>query len=199
MGERFRQFRWAGSSVPMRQRGGRNQRQLRASQCSSVSAAPAVARLHSGHAGSAKRGGIRQCGDSLVVNKIIEKEHTVLSHDTFLLASGSEMSATHIDLYQGEATKEVIFRAMEATPKWGRTAEVTPNCFIAREPNGQQLAYVYYESEPGRRSASFSPKTRRGGLQLCEAARPVAGHQKSTAAHDCRTTLRNDGDHPLVF
>jgi hypothetical protein len=37
-------------------------------------------------------------------------------------------------------------------PPW--TAEVTPNCFIARDADGQQLAYVYYESEPGRRSAA---------------------------------------------
>jgi hypothetical protein len=29
-----------------------------------------------------------------------------------------------------------------------------PNCFIVRDANGQQLAYVYYESEPGRRSAA---------------------------------------------
>ena len=33
-------------------------------------------------------------------------------------------------------------------------AEVTPNCFIVRDANGQQLAYVYYEREPGRRSAA---------------------------------------------
>jgi len=33
-------------------------------------------------------------------------------------------------------------------PPW--SAEVTPNCFIVRDANGQQLAYVYYESEPGR-------------------------------------------------
>ena len=38
-------------------------------------------------------------------------------------------------------------------PPW--TAEVTPpNCFIVRDANGQKLAYVYYESEPGRRSAA---------------------------------------------
>jgi len=37
-------------------------------------------------------------------------------------------------------------------PPW--TAEVTPNCFIVRDANGQQLAYVYYESERGRRSAA---------------------------------------------
>jgi hypothetical protein len=34
------------------------------------------------------------------------------------------------------------------------TAELTPNCFIVRDADGQQLAYVYYESEPERRSAA---------------------------------------------
>ena len=38
-------------------------------------------------------------------------------------------------------------------PPW--TAEVTPNCFIVRDANGQALSYVYYESEPGRRSAAL--------------------------------------------
>jgi hypothetical protein len=37
-------------------------------------------------------------------------------------------------------------------PPW--TAELQPNCFIVRDADGQQLAYVYYESEPGRRSAA---------------------------------------------
>ena len=35
-----------------------------------------------------------------------------------------------------------------------RTAELTPNYFIVRDANGQALSYVYYESEPGRRSAA---------------------------------------------
>jgi hypothetical protein len=29
-----------------------------------------------------------------------------------------------------------------------------PNCFIVRDANGQALSYIYYESEPGRRSAA---------------------------------------------
>jgi hypothetical protein len=37
-------------------------------------------------------------------------------------------------------------------PPW--TAEVTPNCFMVRDANGQALSYVCYESEPGRRSAA---------------------------------------------
>jgi len=34
------------------------------------------------------------------------------------------------------------------------SAEVAPNCFIVRDANGQALSYVYYENEPGRRSAA---------------------------------------------
>jgi endo-1,4-beta-D-glucanase Y len=34
------------------------------------------------------------------------------------------------------------------------TAEVTPNCFVVRDANGQAPSYIYYESEPGRRSAA---------------------------------------------
>jgi len=40
-------------------------------------------------------------------------------------------------------------------PPW--SVEVTPNCFVVRDANGQQIADVYYEcgaGEPGRRSAA---------------------------------------------
>ena len=36
-------------------------------------------------------------------------------------------------------------------PPW--SAELQPNYYVVRDANGQQLAYVYYENEPGRRSA----------------------------------------------
>ena len=37
-------------------------------------------------------------------------------------------------------------------PPW--TAEVQPNHYVVRDANRQQIAYVYYESELGRRSAA---------------------------------------------
>jgi hypothetical protein len=37
-------------------------------------------------------------------------------------------------------------------PPW--SAEVNPNCFIVRDANKQQLAYVHNENEPGPRSAA---------------------------------------------
>ena len=37
-------------------------------------------------------------------------------------------------------------------PPW--SAELQPNYYVVRDANRQQLAYVYYENEPGRRSAA---------------------------------------------
>jgi hypothetical protein len=37
-------------------------------------------------------------------------------------------------------------------PPW--SAEEQEACFVVRDHNGQQLAYVYFENEPGRRSAA---------------------------------------------
>ncbi len=37
-------------------------------------------------------------------------------------------------------------------PSW--SVEEQDACFVVRDHNGQQLAYVYFEDEPGRRSAA---------------------------------------------
>jgi len=37
-------------------------------------------------------------------------------------------------------------------PPW--SAEVQPNHYVVRDSNRLQLAYVYYENEPGRRSTA---------------------------------------------
>ena len=38
-------------------------------------------------------------------------------------------------------------------PPW-TVEEYNDACFIVRDGNGQQLAYVYFEDEPGRRSVA---------------------------------------------
>ena len=38
-------------------------------------------------------------------------------------------------------------------PPWS-IEELNNACFVVRDANGQQLAYVYFEDEPGRRSAA---------------------------------------------
>src|SRR5215469_18892017 len=37
-------------------------------------------------------------------------------------------------------------------PRW--SAELQPNYYVVRDANQRQLAYVYFENEPGRRSAA---------------------------------------------
>ena len=37
-------------------------------------------------------------------------------------------------------------------PPW--SVEEQAACFVVRDQNGQQLAYVYFENEPGRKSAA---------------------------------------------
>jgi hypothetical protein len=61
-------------------------------------------------------------------------------------------------------------------PPW--SAEVTPNCFIVRDANGQALSYVYYESETGRRSAAEllnKDEARRIAASVCIAMPPRLG------------------------
>jgi hypothetical protein len=51
-------------------------------------------------------------------------------------------------------------------PPW--TVEEQEACFVVRDHNGQQLAYVYFEDEPGRRSAAK--------LLRCDEAQRIAAN-----------------------
>jgi hypothetical protein len=43
-------------------------------------------------------------------------------------------------------------------PPWS-ASKLERQCIIVPDANGQALAYIYFEDEPGRRAAAFSPKT----------------------------------------
>jgi hypothetical protein len=45
-----------------------------------------------------------------------------------------------------------LMPARRFPPPW--TVEELEVCFVVRDHGGQQLAYVYFEEEPGRRSAA---------------------------------------------
>jgi hypothetical protein len=75
------------------------------------------------------------------------------------LPQSAIFSFWHLSISQGVPPQCYLshLRAVAVTerrfpPPW--TAELTPNCFIVRDADGQQLAFVYYESEPGRQSAA---------------------------------------------
>ena len=66
-------------------------------------------------------------------------------------------------------------------PPW--TVEEQPACFIVRDHNGQALAYVYFEDEPGRVSAAkllSKDEARRVAGQRGEVAVSALGHLQNS-------------------
>ena len=66
-------------------------------------------------------------------------------------------------------------------PPWD-IEEANASCFIVKDNNGQALAYVYFESDPGRRTAS-NLLTRDEARRIAAIHRQTAGAGAATAAH----------------
>src|SRR5262249_23572261 len=58
----------------------------------------------------------------------------------------------------GQTSRCETVTARRFPPPW--SVEETAACFIVRDHNGQQLAYIYFEDKPSRRSAPFKLLTR---------------------------------------
>jgi hypothetical protein len=73
-------------------------------------------------------------------------------------------------------------------PPWD-IEEFDRSCFIVRDNSGKALAYVYFEQEPGRRTASnllTRDEARRIARQYCEAAWAV-GTPAAISPKRCRS------------
>jgi hypothetical protein len=71
-------------------------------------------------------------------------------------------------------------------PPW--SVDELDECFVVRDHNGQQLAYVYFEDEPGRRSVAK--------LLTKDEARPLrsgfeGGQDCKSRFHSSRPVLMN--------
>ena len=84
-------------------------------------------------------------------------------------------------------------------PPW--TVEELDACFIVKDQAGQKLAFVYFEEEPGRRSAAKSltkDEARKDRCELCQVARAtevaatlaLTAHERNRAAHSSGPKLK---------
>jgi uncharacterized protein (DUF2249 family) len=73
-------------------------------------------------------------------------------------------------------------------PPW--SVEEQEACYVVRDHNGQQLAYVYFEDEPGRRSAAkLLTKDEARRMQYRQAA-GAAALGVSTCVYCCKSQNR---------
>ena len=63
--------------------------------------------------------------------------------------SGSEIGPLVLHRYTSP-----VWRVTRVASRRPGAVEETDACFVVRDANGQALAYVYFEEEPGRRAAA---------------------------------------------
>jgi hypothetical protein len=63
-------------------------------------------------------------------------------------------------------------------PPWD-IEEANASCFIVKDNNGQAIAYVYFESDPGRRSCQFA-HPRRSSAHRRQHRRAAGGAARQT-------------------
>ena len=79
---------------------------------------------------------------------VIEQRAAILASGAARRRAGGAQGATVVETARGLKQQQM----RRFPPPW--SVEDTDTCYIVRDANGQQLAYVYYEEELGRRSAA---------------------------------------------
>jgi hypothetical protein len=84
--------------------------------------------------------------------KVVTQDQPLQLHRTRTAAAHGQRG------YESRTRKKQLGRSRNSIPAsplptpW--SVEEQPACFVVRDHDGQQLAYVYYEEEPGRRPAA---------------------------------------------
>jgi hypothetical protein len=83
-------------------------------------------------------------------------------------------------------------------PPW--TVEEQAACFVVVDHSGQKLAYIYFEEEPGRRSAAklrTKDEARRIAVNMAK-LRELLKHERASAARHPRVPTRTFNYHCTV-
>ena len=83
--------------------------------------------------------------------------------------------------------------AAPLSPPW--TAEETDACFIVRHANGQALAYVYFEDEPGP-TRGFGHSIQKSSKRLDDRKHPRAAELLCTVTIACHDRAHNNCSRP---
>jgi hypothetical protein len=98
------------------------------------------------------------------------------------------------------ANRQAAITSRRFPPPW--TVEEIEACFIVRDANRQALAYVYFEEEPGRRSAAHlltCDEARRIAANIAKLVEAVLTSALYPAPFGRHTTYSNDTGKPIAL